>query len=93
MTDMNTALDVRLISDIAGELIAARQKFPSSACCLAALMEEVGELAQAMLKHAAGKWPAERVREEAIQVAVMAIRCANEGDPSLTSVGYTEPGA
>jgi len=89
---MITGKDVMFLSDVAGELVKAREKFPSSVCCLAALSEEVGELAQAMLKHAAGKWPHDRVRTEAIQVAVMALRCANEGDPSITAIGYTEPG-
>ena len=80
-----------ILGEIRCELDYARDKFPSSVCCLAACTEELGELAQAMLKHAAGKWPQSRVREEAIQVAAMAIRCAIEGDPSLTSIGYSEP--
>lgn len=80
------------VEDVLRELDRARLKFPSSACSTAALMEETGELAQAMLKHAAGKWPQSRIREEALQVCAMAMRCALEGDPSLTAVGYTEPG-
>lgn len=81
----------RFMEDVKRELDAARLKFPSSVCCLAALHEESGELAQAMLKHAAGKWGAKRVYEEAVQVAAMAARCAIEGDPSLTAMGYSEP--
>lgn len=73
------------------ELEHAREKFPSSVCCLAALTEEVGELAQAMLKYAAGKWPIQRVHEEAAQVVAMAYRCALEGDPSMTRAMYSEP--
>lgn len=72
------------------ELARAREKFPSSRCSLAALTEEVGELAQAVLKHAVGKWPRERVLEEAVQVAAMAMRVAIEGDPSIAA--YSEPG-
>lgn len=49
---------------------------------LAALMEEVGELAQAMLQQ---KPYAERY-SEAVQVAVMAMRCALEGDPQFDEV-------
>lgn len=77
--------------EVLAELRRAQAKFPDSVLSLAALMEEVGELAQAMLKVRAGKWPAERVREEAIQVAVMAMRVALEGDRSFELVSYSEP--
>lgn len=60
------------------EASRARAKFPSSDMALAALVEEVGELAAAMLSET----PA-RVRAEAVQVAFMAMRIANEGDPSF----------
>lgn len=66
---------------IARELTRARAKFPSPAGSLAALTEEVGELAKAMLDE-----PRHRVCEEAIQVAVMAIRVATEGDPTLDEI-------
>lgn len=46
---------------VAAELVRARGKFPSSNLVLAALTEEVGELAQAMLKVRAGKWPKEQL--------------------------------
>lgn len=82
--ELNTIYD-----EVTSELFAARQKFPSSNCCVAALMEEVGELTQAVLKVAAGKWPAERIREEGIQVMAMALRIMTEGDPSITN--YVEP--
>ncbi len=81
----------KFLANVLDEVFLAKTKFPSSVCCLAALHEESGELAQAMLKHAAGKWPASRVYEEALQVAAMAMRCALEGDPSLTAMGYSEP--
>lgn len=77
------------LSEVHQEVIRAQHKFPSSNLCMAALTEEVGELAQAMLKVAAGKWKQERIREEAIQVAAMAIRVAVEGDPSFKN--YLEP--
>ena len=73
------------------ELERARVKFPSSNLCFSALIEEVGELAQAMLKVRAGKQPKERIREEAIQVAAMAARVAIEGDPSFYTREYVEP--
>lgn len=75
--------------DVGHEIKRARGLYPSSRLVLAALTEEVGELAQAMLKFAAGKWPAERIYEEAVQVAAMAARCALEGDPSFEN--YQEP--
>ena len=86
---MITEEDDAFLDDVAEEVYSARQRFPGSNLVLAALTEEVGELAQAMLKVAAGKWPKERIREEAIQVAAMALRVAMEGDPSFTN--YTEP--
>jgi NTP pyrophosphatase (non-canonical NTP hydrolase) len=60
------------------ELQRARAKFPRSDCSLAALTEEVGELAKAMLDE-----PVERIWKEALQVAAMACRVATEGDPTM----------
>ncbi len=80
----------RFLEEVGLELERARTKFPSSNLVLAALMEEVGELAQAMLKVRAGHWSAVRVYEEAVQVAAMACRVATEGDPSF-SIEYGEP--
>lgn len=64
--------------EIWGELMKARMKFPDPICSMTALTEEVGELAKAMLDESP-----ERIRKEAVQVAVMAIRVALEGDPSI----------
>ncbi len=61
---------------IDAELVRARTKFPDNAKLLAALMEEVGELAQAMLQDK----PHKEIRKEAFQVACVAIRLAEEGD-------------
>jgi len=55
---------------------------PGNACPgaqLAALMEEVGELAQAIIQ---GQ-PRKAILAEAVQVAVMAQRIATEGDRTL----------
>lgn len=57
----------------------ARDKFPSSTLSMAALTEEVGELAKALLDS-----DSEHVCKEAIQVAVMAIRVLEEGDDTFT---------
>lgn len=64
--------------EISTELEQARNKFPDPSLSMAALTEEVGELAKAMLDE-----PKDRVRAEAIQVAVMTIIVATEGDPSF----------
>jgi len=85
------SLDDQFVEDVLVELQRARRKFPSSILVLAALMEEVGELSQAMLKRRAGKDTDAHVRQEAVQVAAMALRCAVDGDPSFDAVPYTEP--
>ncbi|WP_336801445.1 hypothetical protein [Kaistia sp. MMO-174] len=64
-----------LTADILAELVRARAKFPGKNVTLAALMEEVGELATATFEE--GR---ERVRKEAVQVAVMAMRMVLDGD-------------
>lgn len=61
---------------VAEEVKRARAKFPRNAHMLAALVEEVGEVARALLDGEGGH----RVREEAIQVACVAVRIADEGD-------------
>ena len=74
------------LEDVHEEIQKARAKFPNSRRSFAALVEEVGELAQALL-HVLEK-PSDKnrthIREEAIQVAAMACRVAVEGDTSLT---------
>lgn len=61
------------------ELKKAREKFPSSAGVMVALMEEVGELSKAVLEESH-----ERVICEAVQVACVAARVAVEGDSLFT---------
>jgi len=91
--------DQQFLADVADELARARAKFPSSYLVLAALTEEVGELAQAMLYERAGKGnangkdPKRHVWDEAVQVAAMALRVAVEGDPSFAASPYLEPDA
>ena len=70
-----------LVSDILKELQFARTKFPNSRLTTIALTEEVGELAKAVMDE-----PAENVRNEAVQVAVMAMRVVLDGDPSVDQV-------
>lgn len=61
---------------ISVEVVRARTKFPSNAKMLAALVEEVGELAQALLQRKS----LSDIRKEATQVACVAVRIIEEGD-------------
>lgn len=73
-----------VITMIRGELDAARKKFPDNLHQLVALMEEVGELAQAMMEHDRdGSQTVQMVLRECVQVAAMAIRVATEGDENF----------
>lgn len=65
----------KLVDEILAELARARTKFPGDNVTLAALMEEVGELAKATFEESRAK-----VRKEAVQVAVMAMRMVLDGD-------------
>lgn len=67
--DIDIALDY-----VAAEVAHTRVLFPSNGHMLAALMEEVGELAQALLQ-GSPTW-----RDEAKQVACVAARIMTEGD-------------
>lgn len=62
--------------ELQAEITRARKKFPSTHKLLAALFEEGGELAKAMLQ----RRPLSDVQKEAIQVACVAIRIYEEGD-------------
>ncbi len=65
----------QLSDEILAELVCARTKFPGKNVTFAALVEEVGELATATFEE--GR---DRVRKEAVQVAVMAMRMVLDGD-------------
>lgn len=67
------------------ELARARAKFPDSVLSLAALTEEVGELARAYLNFRYGKGTFQDVLDEAKQVAAMAQRVATEGDITIVN--------
>lgn len=79
-------LHVSTFSDIAAEVARARGKFPGNRFLLAALAEEVGELAKAYLQ----KQGTAAIRKEAIQVACLAIRIIEEGDASFSDVTDAE---
>jgi len=80
MKDQTTA-------NLQSEVARARSKFPNNHHLLAALMEEVGELAQAMLQ----QLPREQIEKEALQVACVAVRIAEEGDASFDDKGAWDP--
>ncbi|CAE7205075.1 cfr9IM [Symbiodinium microadriaticum] len=65
------------------ETLRAREKFPDNKNQMAALTEEVGELAQALLQRDEGRQSDQQVYGEAIQVAAMALRVATEGDSAF----------
>jgi hypothetical protein len=75
--------------EITEELKRARGKFPAPNKNYIALVEEVGELAKALLDCRPGDHASNKaVYDEAMQVATMAIRVMEEGDPT-TAPGYT----
>lgn len=68
------------LADVRVEIVRARTKFPGDNLTTIALMEEVGEVAKAVLDETP-----ERVRKEAVQVACMAARLVLDGDSSTTA--------
>jgi NTP pyrophosphatase (non-canonical NTP hydrolase) len=72
-------LNDRLLYCVKHELNSARNKFPTNQFLLAALVEEVGELSQSLIDHEFDKKTKVEIYEEAIQVAAMALRIAQEG--------------
>lgn len=81
--------DEVFLHELREELSRAREKFPSANLSFVALVEEVGELGQALLKHRAGNGTKQAIYGEAIQVAAMAMRVALEPDQSF-NVSYSE---
>lgn len=76
-------LEAKFFHDISVELTKARDKYPTNKHKLASLMEESGEVANAFLQHSYGKKTAQDLWKECVQTAVMAMRCATEGDASF----------
>ncbi len=74
--------DVAFIERMKQEAQNARRKFPDTRRAMLALMEEVGELAKSFLEEG----PRRRY-DEAVQVAVMAMRIAVEGDEAALPEG------
>jgi NTP pyrophosphatase (non-canonical NTP hydrolase) len=69
---------------IRDELRAAREAFPGNTHMLCALVEEVGEVAKAIMEHDRRQGTSvQEVLREAVQVASMAVRLAVEGDENF----------
>lgn len=80
------AADSGTVAKLNDEIRRARRKFPGNRFLLAALTEEVGELAQALLQNKSR----EDVEKEALQVACVALRILEEGDASFADIGPEE---
>lgn len=78
-TDLETFLD-----NVRSEIVRAQTKFPENKFLVAALSEETGELANALLEFEYGNRPAIGVYHEAIQVCAVAIRIALEGSDEFS---------
>jgi len=79
---MAKRVETLTLNKVIAEVDRARTKFPGGAMLLPALMEEVGELAKALLqKKTRDEW-----EKEAIQVAAVAVRIIEEGCPEFDSL-------
>ena len=77
--------DDQFLLEVQAEVAHARAKHPSNRHILAALVEEIGEAAQALIDHDTGHdnvLPAD-IYKELVQVATMALRVAVDTDPSF----------
>lgn len=72
------------LTAIKAEVARARTLHKGNKQQLAALMKEVGELANALIEYDKGKTTADHVETEAIQVAAMAIRILEEGSAEFS---------
>lgn len=68
------------------EVRRARTKFPGNRYLLAALTEETGELARALLQ----RKPKDEVHRECLQVAAVALRILEEGDSTFDDLTEAE---
>ena len=81
-------MDERIEYCLDAEIDFAKAVFPEPKHTLAALMEEVGELAQALLDNERGKKTKADVFAEAIQVMNMAYRVAVDGDEAFPAYKF-----
>lgn len=83
---MSHGLTTTTLYELQREVMRARDKFPTNRHRLAALVEEVGELAKALLENQG----LERIRAEAVQVAATAARIMEEGDADFDTEGAND---
>lgn len=76
--------------DAVKEATGAQAVFPGNKQMLAAAIEEMGEVAKALLDHDRGKAKPEDVYAEAIQLAAMALRIAIEGSEEFEKYRFTD---
>lgn len=80
-------LRIETLIALDSEMARARGKHPGPHLLMVALTEEVGEVAKAMLDTLAidpsRRTTSAEIKAEAIQVAVVALRIFEEGDPSV----------
>lgn len=74
------------LASLAEKVARGRAKFPGRRFMLAALMEEAGELARALLQRKGQ----DEVRAEALDVAVVALRIYEEGDATFDDITEDE---
>lgn len=72
-------LSASTITALEQEIARCRAKFPKNDLMLAALTEEIGELAEALQSD-----NSDNICKEALQVACVAVRIAEEGDTTFT---------
>lgn len=74
------------LRDLVDEMARARDRFPNASKNFLALIEEVGELGTALLE-IEGRG---RIKAEALQVACVAMRIYEEGDPTIEGANFSE---
>lgn len=81
-----TISNLNIFAEIDAELTKAREKFPNNRHMAHALIEEAGEVSQALIQQdlePKKNKTHEDIFKECIQTAVMAIRLATEGDSTF----------
>ncbi len=87
MTIQMNKLGEQLAHEIEREITRGREKFPTNRHLHAALMEEVGEVANALLEFENGNKSRIEVRQELIQVIAVAVRLIQEGTAEFSFRG------
>ena len=87
MLSPHSEIDAKFLLDVLYEVQRARELHPSNKHLLAALFEEVGEAAQALIDHDMGKATPADIYKELVQSAAMCLRVAIDGDPSFVYRG------